>query len=59
LKIPSGIQSGTVLKLTGKGVTHLNRRGRGDHLITVHVKIPTSLNRRQKKLLEELKEQGL
>lgn len=54
MKIPEGTQSGKVFVLTGKGVPRLNGRGRGDHLVTVKVKTPTNLDRRQKKLLEEL-----
>ncbi|MFA6098713.1 MAG: molecular chaperone DnaJ [Patescibacteria group bacterium] len=54
LKIPSGTQSGKVFRLKDKGVPHLRSRGRGDHLITVIVEIPTRLSRQQKKLFEEL-----
>ena len=62
LKIPAGTQSGTVFKLRSKGVPRLVARGafgalsgkRGDHLVTVTVKIPVNLNNKQKKLLEEL-----
>ena len=59
LKIPAGIASGTVLKLSGQGIPNMNRRGRGDHLVKVIIEVPKSLNRQQKKLLTELKEQGL
>lgn len=54
LKIPEGTQSGKVFILREKGVPKLRGRGRGDHLVTVKVKIPTGLTRQQKKLLEEL-----
>lgn len=53
LKIPDGTQSGTVFRLKGKGVTRLNGRGRGDHLVEIIVKTPTGLNRKQKDLLKE------
>lgn len=53
LKIPSGTQSGTVFKLRGKGIQHLQGSGRGDQYIEVSVKTPTSLNRRQKELLKD------
>ncbi|MDP2708698.1 MAG: molecular chaperone DnaJ [bacterium] len=56
LKIPEGTQSGRVFKLKGKGVTILNGRGRGDHLVEVIVKTPTGLTRRQK---EQLREMGI
>jgi len=59
LKIPSGTQSGKTFILKNRGVTKLQGRGRGDQLITIKVKIPTSLNREQKKLIEELSQKGL
>ena len=54
LKIPAGTQTGTLFRLKGKGVPHLNGWGRGDQLVRVIVKTPTKLNRRQKQLLSEL-----
>jgi len=56
LTIPAGIQSGTVLRLKGKGVPHLHGRGRGDHLFEIIVSTPPHLSRRQKELLQELKD---
>ena len=37
-----GTDSGTVLRLKGKGVPHLNRRGRGDLFVTMHVETPAA-----------------
>ena len=55
LAIPSGTQPGTVLSLRSKGVPMLNRSGeRGALHVVVNVKVPQKLNRRAKKLLEEL-----
>ncbi|MFQ6064867.1 MAG: molecular chaperone DnaJ [Candidatus Bathyarchaeia archaeon] len=54
LKIPSGTQNGTLLRLRGKGVPHLHGWRRGDQLVRVIVRTPTKLTRRQKKLLAEL-----
>ncbi len=54
LKIPAGTQSGTIFKLRNKGIPRLRGGGRGDHFVKVVVKTPTGLNRKQKKLLEEL-----
>lgn len=53
LKVPAGTQSGQVIKLSERGVPHLNARRRGDHLVTVKVEIPTKLTPRQKELLEQ------
>ncbi len=53
LKIPSGTQSGKVLRLKGKGIVDLHGYGRGDQLIRVVVETPRSLTARQRELLEE------
>lgn len=54
LKIPAGAQSGTVFKLRGKGVPKLSGSGQGDHFVTVNIKTPKNLNRKQKEGLKEL-----
>jgi len=54
LKIPSGTQPGTIMKLSGKGMPRLNRYGRGDLLVHVHVSVPKNLTTHQKELLQEL-----
>jgi molecular chaperone DnaJ len=53
LKIPSGTQSGKILRLKGKGIVDLHGYGRGDQLIKVIVETPRSLTARQRELLEE------
>lgn len=57
VKIPTGIQSGELLRVRGKGVP--TRSGRGDFLVRVHIDIPKKLSRRAKKLVEDLKEEGI
>jgi molecular chaperone DnaJ len=54
LKIPAETQTGTLLRLKGKGVPHLNRGGRGNQFVRVLVRTPTKLKKRQKQLLSEL-----
>jgi molecular chaperone DnaJ len=54
LKIPEGTQSGTIFKLKEKGVIKLHSRGVGDQYIKVIVKIPSSLSKKQKNIIEEL-----
>lgn len=54
LKIPEGTQSGKVFILRDKGAPYLNGRGRGNHLVEVIVKTPTSLSRKQKEMFREL-----
>ena len=56
LKIPSGAQSGKEFRLSGKGIPHLRKRGRGDHFVTGKVVIPSKLSSRERKLYEELGE---
>lgn len=56
-KIPAGIQSGEVMKLKGKGVPYLRGSGRGDHLVEIIVETPKHLSRRQKKLVEDLRDE--
>jgi molecular chaperone DnaJ len=56
LKIPSGIQSGEVLKLKNKGIKDIHGGRTGDLLIRVNVVTPSSLNKEQKKLLKKFAE---
>jgi molecular chaperone DnaJ len=58
LKIPPGTQHGTIFRFKGKGMPRLQRSGRGDLLVEVHVMVPTRLNARQKKLLAEFAQAG-
>ena len=54
LTIPSGTQPMQQFRLRGKGVPDMGGRARGDQLVTVHVVIPTELDRQQRELFEEL-----
>lgn len=55
MKVPSGTQPGAVLTLRGKGVPHVQRAGvRGNHYVTMNLKVPTKLNDRQTELVREL-----
>lgn len=56
LSIPENTQSGTVLKLRGKGIKHLNKNVIGDMLITVKVELP-KLGRNKKAVSQILSEQ--
>lgn len=59
LKIPSGVQSGKVIRLSEKGITHLQGRGKGDMFVIVQIVTPEKLSKRQKQLIEELEKEGL
>lgn len=54
IKIPSGIYSGQVLRLKGKGFPRIGGIGSGDMLVRLLVDTPQKTNSRQKELLEEL-----
>jgi molecular chaperone DnaJ len=56
LELPPGTSSGTVFRLRGKGVPHLERRSRGDLLVNVVVDVPTELNEEQEQLLRHFAE---
>src|SRR6266581_4570666 len=55
LRIPSGIQTGTVLRLRGKGLPRFQRSGRGDQLVRVIVQTPTRLSAEERRLFEQLR----
>jgi len=56
LKIPEGIQPGTVLRMKGEGIKHMHGFGRGDQLVKINIKVPHGLNKKQAKLLKEFDE---
>jgi DnaJ-class molecular chaperone len=58
LKIPTGTNSGTILRVKGKGVPQGGNR-RGDLYVRTLVKMPEKLSREAKNAVEELKKQGL
>jgi len=58
LKIPQGTQPGTLIRIKGKGVKHVNSATHGDHYVRVQIEIPTKLSSKQKELLEELSEES-
>ena len=56
LKIPEGTQTGKLFRLRGKGVTPVRGGGVGDLMCKVVVETPVKLTKRQRELLEELRE---
>ena len=54
VRVAPGTQSGAVIRLRGKGVPHLGRRGRGDILLDVRVSTPERLRREERAALERL-----
>jgi molecular chaperone DnaJ len=56
LEIPSGTETGRVMKLRGKGVPRLHGRGRGDLRVHVVVDTPLGLSDEEEQLLRQLAE---
>jgi len=54
LVIPPGTQTGRVFRLRGRGVPHVDGRGRGDLLVRVVVDTPTGLSKAEDDLLRQL-----
>ncbi len=52
--IPAGTQSGTALRLSGKGMPRIGEKGKGDLYVVVEVRTPTDLSDRERALLLEL-----
>lgn len=53
-KVPAGTQPGTTFRLKGKGVKNLRTERMGDLYVKVNLEVPTKLNSKQKKAVEEL-----
>ena len=54
LKIPAGTSSGKTFRVKGKGAPR--RGGAGDLLVTVNVDVPGKLSKREKELVEQLRD---
>jgi len=59
IKIPEGVKFGDVLRLKEKGVPATARNRAGDILIHINIKTPAKLSSKAKKLIEELKSEGI
>ena len=59
VKIPPGTQSNSRIRLKGFGLSRLQGGSKGDEYVRIQIRYPKYLNDRQKKLIEELKKEGL
>jgi curved DNA-binding protein len=59
LKIPPGTKPGTKLRMTGHGLPVMKEKKKGDLYVKIQIKIPKKLTREQKKLIQELADNGL
>jgi molecular chaperone DnaJ len=58
VKIPEGVSHGEILRVRGRGVP-IDKSRRGDILITLHIDFPKRLSKEGRKLVEELKREGI
>ena len=54
VRVHEGTQTGTTLRLKGKGLPEVGGRGRGDLFVTMQVRIPKKVTKDQRHLLDEL-----
>ncbi len=59
LKVPRGTASGKVFRISGKGIPHFKRGGRGNLYLKLKVDIPKRLSRKQKELVKKMNQEGL
>src|SRR6056297_2193692 len=58
IKVPAGVSHGELLRIKGKGVP-TSESSRGDFLVKVRVETPAKLSRKARKLIEELRGEGI
>ena len=56
IKIETGVQSGKILRLRGKGIPSINGYGKGDLLVHINVWTPKSLTKEQKEFFEKMQD---
>ncbi len=59
LKVRSGTGSGTMIRLKGKGVSNPHHGGKGDEYIKLNILVPEKLTKSQKRIIDDLREEGL
>lgn len=55
LTVPAGTQPGQILRMKGQGIKDLRTGKPGDQYVHLNIKVPTSLTKEQKDLLEKFK----
>ena len=54
LKIDPGTPFGKFLKMSNKGIKHLNQGGYGDQIVRININVPKKVNSKEKELLKEI-----
>ncbi len=57
IKVESGVQSGKILRLRGKGIPSINGYGKGDLLVHINVWTPKTLTKEQRSFFEKMAEE--
>ena len=59
LTVPSGAESGKILRISEKGVPYFSSHRRGNLYVQLIIKTPKKLTKKQKELLEQLRKENL
>ncbi len=58
LKIPSGTQDGTKIRMRGYGTPRFREAGRGDQYVMISIMVPKTINERQADLIKKIADEG-
>ena len=59
LKVRPATGAGTMIRLRGKGAPNPHHKQRGDQYVKLNILVPEKLNRTQKRIIDDLREEGL
>jgi DnaJ-class molecular chaperone len=59
IKVRNGTASGTMIRLKGQGVPNPHHKQKGDQYVKINILVPEKLTRTQKRIIDDLKEEGL